>query len=423
MEALRWAEGPRWYRPDYRRCLTGVFPTVFSLLGRPVEDRPGLTEFLPARSPQKARRVLLMCLDALGFKELALSSRLKELYPQYGTWITSVFPSITSCALTSMYQALPPALHGNLGHIIYKDIPGAVMDLLKGRVMGASASLKEAGLDTNLLKSAQGILDTHGHVLPGFQVMDHLIVNSGLSEIIYGDVPRVGFVDPLEGVSKVSAMLSDMEQGWISMYLARVDTLSHVITGGIPQMGVLLRHLEDMLGWLAGSLDRKVLDETVLMVAADHGQNNIVQRLPLHGDDAAWLEAHTRGLGHSGRVLHVYLDPGREQTVYDWLTGFIGKAGRVFRFDEIRGLTGPEELFAPDGGGNGPRPDLGAVRRSLGDLVVVLNEGWNWDRTGTVPAAGSYESRLLSQHGALTWDEVFIPFIVAPLSSLLPDAG
>ncbi|MBI2299430.1 MAG: alkaline phosphatase family protein, partial [Armatimonadetes bacterium] len=36
------------------------------------------------------------------------------------TWLTSVFPSITSTAMTSIYQGLPPSRHGILGHQIWK---------------------------------------------------------------------------------------------------------------------------------------------------------------------------------------------------------------------------------------------------------------------------------------------------------------
>ena len=130
-EALRWDRFPGFYRPDYDRCLTGVMPTILELLGHPREGFPTLRAHLPERSPRRAKRALLLCCDGLGFKELAQSVRLRELYGSYGTWITSVFPSITSCALSSMFQGLPPNRHGILGHYIWKDFPGAVVDMLK----------------------------------------------------------------------------------------------------------------------------------------------------------------------------------------------------------------------------------------------------------------------------------------------------
>ncbi|MDH4248932.1 MAG: alkaline phosphatase family protein [Deltaproteobacteria bacterium] len=421
MEALRWPEAPHWFRPHYGRSLTGVMGTLFHLLGRPTGEFPTLMAHLPKGSPRKAKRVLLLCVDSLGFKELGHSRQLKALFPDCGTWITSVFPTITSCALSSLYQGLPPARHGTLGHVIWREFPGAVVDMLKGKVVRARATLQEAGCDLSLLRGAPGILDGPvGKNLPGYQLMDQAIVGSGLSEIIYGEAPRVAFADPLEGIIKAGRILENMETGWVSLYMARVDTLTHVLTGDAPQLGLVVQHLEAMLGMLAASLPAKVLEETALLVAADHGQNIIRQRVPLQGEDLAWLESHTRALGFSGRVLHVYVNEANERAVKDRLVALTGEAGRVFRFDEVVGLTGPAELFRHPADVT-PPVNLAAVRRTLGDLVVVLDDGWNWERRGTLAPAEPYESRLVSQHGALTWHEVFVPFFCAPLGALRPE--
>ena len=415
MEALAWPNRPGFYRPDYQRSLTGIMPTLFRLLGRPAAGYPELTGVLPSASPRTAKRVFLLCVDALGFKELAQSRRLAEMYGEYGAWITSVFPSITSCALSSLYQALPPARHGITGHNIWKDFPFAVVDMLKMHVPGAQAPLVAAGFDVNGWKREPGLLDgERANGLPAYHLMDRHIVGSGLSNLIYGKTPLVPFFSPLEGMSKAARMLNDMERGWVGLYLDDVDTLSHVMTGDAPQIGLTLRHLEDCLARLAAELSPGVLEETVLMVAADHGQSNITERLPLFGENRKWLEAHTRAVGNSGRVLHVYLDPGQEARVAPWLREFIGDKGQVFTFDEIKALTGPP-LDEP---GHDPA-QADWVRRSLGDLVAVLDDGTNWQHRKHYYEAGPYESTLTSQHGALSWNEMFVPFICAPFSALV----
>lgn len=42
MERLRWPGRSGFYQPDYDRCLTGVFPTMFSLLGHAPAEPAGL---------------------------------------------------------------------------------------------------------------------------------------------------------------------------------------------------------------------------------------------------------------------------------------------------------------------------------------------------------------------------------------------
>lgn len=417
MEPLRWPVREGFYRPDYRRCLSGVFPTMFSMLGHPPAEPDGLQSYLPPGSPRRIKRVLLLTLDAFGFKELAQSRRFAALYPDYGTWITSVFPTITSCALSSLYQALPPARHGIPGHVIWKDFPGAVVDMLRMAVPGARASLSDAGFDVNRWKREPGILERSNGGAPGYQLMNKHIVGSGLSMLIYGKTPLVGFIAPLEGFTKAGQMLEAMDTGWVGLYLDEVDALSHVLTGDSDQMGLTVRHIEDCVAWMANGLPRHVAEETALVVVADHGQSSIRELIPLYGEADEWLKANTRAVGNSGRVLHVYLDPGQEARAAAWLRETVAGRGQVFTFDEIKALTGP-----PLDGGNGHRADAAHeawLRQSLGDLVVLLDDGVNWQKRDPAKAGGPYESRLVSQHGSLTWNEVFVPFLCAPLTALL----
>ncbi len=411
MEALRWEAQPEFFRPDYGRALNCVFPTLFELLGHPVKGYPTLTSVLPPGSRVKARRAFLLCIDALGFKELGRSSLFGGLYRDFGTWITSVFPSITSCALTSLYQGLPPARHGLVGHHIWKDPPGAVVDMLRMQVVGAKASLADSGFDLSVWKREPGILEPgngahRGAPFGGMHLMPAPIVNSGLSTYTYGATELVGYLELLEGFTKAGRMLESMTEGWVSLYTPLVDTLSHVVGGDSGQMRIAVKYIEDALVWMAGSLPEKIASETLLIMASDHGQAVTRARLALHGEPMEWLEAHTRAIGFSGRVMHVYLKDHNEEPVAGWLRDFVGGGGRVFRFDEVSELAGEGE-------------DPAWLRRSLGDLVVVLREGHNWEKRAPDPSP--YATRLLSQHGAMSWDEMFVPLLCAPFSAFLMD--
>jgi hypothetical protein len=410
--------GPEWYRPDYARCLTQVLPTALRLIGWPT-GRPDLLDLLPAGSPRRARRVLFLTVDSLGFREWAHTHTLQRLYPRCGTWVTSVFPSITSCALSSLYQGLAPARHGVLGHKVWQDWPGGVVDMLTMRVDGADAPLPAAGFDVQRWKREPGLLEsevTRG--LPGYHLMPRPIVHSGLSTYSYGTVPRVGFAEPAEGMAKAAAMLRDLERGWVSVYLSTVDTLCHVLGGGHPSLGVAVRHIEDLLAQLAASLTAAVLDETLLVVVADHGQSLAGRQRPLYGEPMEWLKAHTRALGFSGRVMHVYLGRHPAQPVRDWLTRWLAGDGVVLDFEQAAPLVG---LGHPGVEGGEPPVDPARVRASLGDLVVVLEDGLVLRKRPPEDPSPPYPSQLVSQHGALTWHEMLVPVLFAPLAEMLPD--
>ncbi len=406
-EALRWDAASEWYRPDYARSLTGVFPTLFRQLNREAEGFPHLERHLPSASPRRAKRGFVLCLDGFGFKELAQSDRFLRLYPHFGTWITSVFPTITSCALSSLYQGLPPARHGILGHYVWKDSPGGVVDMLKMQVDGARWPLVSAGFDVQTWKREPGILESPASEgLPGYQLLHHSITNSGLSTYSYGKANLVGFSETLEGFTKAARILRDIPQGWVGVYLATVDTLSHALTGDAPQVGMAVRQIEEAVRWMASTLPRDVADDTVFYVVADHGQNTLQTTHHWSQEQKDWLLSHCRGLGFSGRVLHYYAKPGTEAELVGWLRAAIGEFGQVFPFDEAKELAGPAT-------------DEAWVRRGLGDAVVVLRSGHNWDKEGLLKKRKVYPSELISQHGALTWDEMFVPMLCAPLSAML----
>jgi len=406
-EYLSFMKGSRFFRPDYERALSGVFPTIFEILDRPMEGYASLVHCLPDQSPRKAKRVLLFCIDSFGFDHLALSSRFRDLYPQYGTWLTSVFPTITSCALTSIYQGLSPGRHGITGHLIWKDSPGAVVDMLKMQVVGAEVQLNASGFDLNQWKREQGILESGCEgTCKGFHLMPEPIVNSGLSTYTYGHTRRIGYLNFLEGLEKAARMLTDIDLGWVGLYTPEIDTLTHVMGTTVPEVGQLTRHMETGLSRMAARLPRQVLEETVLVVVADHGQSNIQEKIAMEGEPMAWLEANTQAIGYSGRVMHLYTgkkDPG---PVHRWMTDFIGDRGVVLTFEEALPLLGET-------------PDKHFARQSLGDLVVLLHEGINWQKHPYDPLASPYSSQLVAQHGSLSWDELFIPFLVAPLSAML----
>lgn len=397
---LAWRGDPAWIRPDYARALVGVIPATLALLGHRDAGQDSLLRHLPTASPRAASRVLMVCLDGMGFKELGASPRLARRWGRFGTWITSVFPSITSTALTSLYSGLPPARHGLPGHVIWSDLPGAVVDTLSMRAVGARASLQDAGVDVRALRREPGLLEQVDG-LEAWHLLPRHIAGSGLSAYSHAGMTLVGYGDLLEGVDRARRLLSEIEAGWVSLYTPQIDTLAHVLGDEVALIGLALEQVDRALGWLAGVLPAQIRESTAVVLATDHGHCPIVQRVVVPDD----LERDTRGVGFSGRVLHAYAE--RDPVgVAARLARLVGERGQVLAFDEVRELLGPA-----------PEVDVDALRRSVGDVVAVLAPGVNWDRRDPRRHAPPHSSPLASQHGGMSWDEMVVPLVVAPLAS------
>src|ERR1700688_1219665 len=131
--------------PDYGgACLSSVVPALLSALSGAVgaSERPDVPAWVPA-PVQGARQVVLLVLDGLGWDQLQASgTAAPTLRAATGGPITSVAPTTTATALTSITTGVPPAVHGVVGYRLRVDVdgpggdgPGDVMNVLRWRTV------------------------------------------------------------------------------------------------------------------------------------------------------------------------------------------------------------------------------------------------------------------------------------------------
>ncbi|HUC04509.1 MAG TPA: alkaline phosphatase family protein, partial [Acidimicrobiales bacterium] len=143
-------EAPDPIVPDFGgACLTEVVPNLLGRLGASAGSgaaRAGGTEgggdgALPRWMPGpvgECERVVLFVLDGLGWEQLiARRSVGPVLASGVGGPITSVAPSTTACALTSLSTGRAPAEHGVVGYRMAYE--GQIMNVLQWTLGGADA--------------------------------------------------------------------------------------------------------------------------------------------------------------------------------------------------------------------------------------------------------------------------------------------
>lgn len=353
--------------PDYAGgCLTNVFSTI---VGR----REGLPSWAPP-SLADATQVVLLVLDGLGWNQLcARSSVAPTLAAMRGGPITSVAPTTTSAALTSISVGRPPGEHGVVGYKISLPDVG-VLNVLRWR-------LTEDGPAVDPL-AVQPFQPFAGRDVP--VVTKALFAGTAFTTAHLRGARLVGWTQP-SGIAVQVARLLRAGEEIVYAYYDGVDHVAH--DHGLGEL------YDAELSWtdrLVDDIVSALPAGAALVVTADHGQVHIGENV--EELDPGIIAACTH---RSGEARFLWLHArGEPADVLAAAHELYGDLAWVMSRDEII-----------DSGWLGRVTP--AVAGRLGDVAVVVHETF-----GFIDRNEALEARLVGRHGSLTADEMLVPFVV-----------
>lgn len=388
--------------------------SICSLLDTPpISESAGLYPELLDPLGGKARKVLLILLDAMGLRRLqawlAEDPELvwHKLLPQ-GVLapLTSTVPSTTCTTLTSLWTGEPTARHGITGYEMWLKEYGLVANMIRHRPIafkGPADSMEQAGF------SADSFLDTPtiGTHLSANQIETHVfqpsfIYNSGLSRMFLKDTNVYAISSPADlwiGVRQLWQQAED-ERLYTWVYWDEIDGHSHNYgpDDERPQaaFSMFSRAFEKLFLEQLSPAER---EDTVVILTADHGQ---VKTSP---DRPEYLLANHRYLTDrlhmhptgENRLTYLYVKPGETAAVYDYIhRTWPGQFTLVESdFAARKGLFGSGQLH--------PR-----LFDRIGDLIAVAHDDayWWW---------ANKPNTVVGRHGGMHADEMVVPFLAARL--------
>lgn len=401
--------GPHQVPPDYQRSICSVMPTALHAVGVKLPRAYHRLD-LPNLGCRKYRQLFFFFLDSLGLEACKKSNGLfAKLLKSHGAALTSVFPSITSTALCSLYTGRPPSKHGILGHKIYFDEIRSLVDVLRMEIPAQSRTLTSVGLPVRHWLCSPPLLSAQFlgrrkivHVSP------HAIIRSGISDMIYpAEVRREGYDELIEGLGKVEYFLrhgSDV----VNFYNHGIDESTHKFGGLSSQSMFTLRNIEQGVAWIAEQLPQSVRKRTLFVLASDHGQNVFtpgrVLRFP-YAEIQSHRDLGLTALGTSGRLGHVYSDLYPNPALEKWLD------------KKCKGLATvvPRHTSWFLSGGVGPRPPYA---HRLGDYTLLLHPGVKLRVEFEPPSEEKSLRFSCANHGSLTADELMVPALFAPMDEI-----
>jgi hypothetical protein len=365
--------------PDYDgACISAIVPALFRR-GEP--DGPG-AGWLPAPA-RHASQIVLLVLDGLGWEQLRARPTLAPtLSGAVGIEqpITSVAPTTTACALTSITTGLAPNAHGLLGYRLALD--GEVLDALHWTVGSRRARDSRRTVPA---RRFQPRLPFAGASRPVPVVSRSEFGGTGFTAAHLGDSPLHGYRVISSLPIEVGRLVAAGEP-FVYAYYDGIDRVAH--TSGLGELyDAELRSVDHLVAEVADQLP----DGAVLVVTADHGQIDVGPKLELLGREIMELVSFMSGEGRF-RWLHARL--GAADDLLEAAAGRYAETTWVKARDQVidEGLFG-----GPVGMEFLPR---------LGDVALIPQ-----DPIAFIDPADTGESRLFSRHGSLTPDEMLVPLV------------
>jgi len=308
--------------------------------------------------------------------------------------ITSVFPSSTAAALTSIQTGVGPGRHGMAGYTLYLKTLGRVVNLVRFQPVDGG-QFDSSALDTRSFLPVPTIYDILREAGIECSVVSHKeYANSPLTQVHSGDTPYVGHRTAGEMAALLMQEVAKPGRRFVFGYWAGVDMLGHThgATSAVSDIEVdtiaytLRHHFLDPLAEMG--------EDVAVILTADHGltdipESGITTLNDLNALTGSWRSPSTgerRAVGLSlpelGARLHLHDALGERAAILD-------------------------AADAIDAGLYGPGPHHTDLLGRVGDTLLLARG------SASFPFLSSRQSHSpsLGAHGSLTPEEMLVPLL------------
>lgn len=393
-------------QPNYFDGTIGNVPaTIASVLGVPFDGLNPLTN--PLWQPLAgAKRVVLLIIDAMGWnlieKERENLGEVLERTAVSGQ-ITSIFPSTTVAALSSLWTGLGPAQHGLAGLSLFMPEYAATTQMLKFTPTFGNYpdALIDAGLEPDKFLYGSGFAEQLAQSeIPTYSFKGREIVDSALSKMhgrgVADDIGILSFSDLMVQMR----LLLEAKQGeplYACGYWPIIDSMSHVYGWDHEAVAVelhaIFRGIQTEIFQNMSAAARK---DTVFFIVADHGQTHTPRSQEIYLEDHPALKEmlFMRPAGEP-RTPYLYAKHGHQQNIINYINEELNHA--------MVAMTSEKALHV---GLLGPYPHAPAITERTGDVLATMRDGYLL-LTEKERESGKI---MRGRHGGMTVAEMEVPW-------------
>lgn len=368
------------------------------------------------------KNVALVFVDAFGFVQwkkygggLDFFSNLIE--NGRVTPLTTIFPSETAAAVTTMNTGLTPQEHSVVSWRVFLEELDTTIRTLPFTTLDKKdpKKLKE-GIDVSVLYGSETVFNRlKSEEVTSTGIIPKSIEGSDYNSYMMKEASVKGFQNAFDMALKLRKSIESSERkNYFHCYTDQVDSALHEYGPDteehISQLEAVSQALQKQL---VEKLSPEKAEETLLIVVADHGQADVnpdditdllsfeIVKENLERDQKGEMILPTGG----PRATILHIQEGKEDKVKNFLDDELN--ARVFRTSEAleKGLFGKGEVNN---------------RSRLGDIVVIPKEEEKmiWYEHEDHKGYSDYEGH----HGGMSKAEMLVPFATAKISDLKREA-
>jgi len=395
--------------------ILNIPPSVTRLFSIPAFGVEPLSDEILAPLEGNVRNIILILMDALAYHRLVkwIAGGTVPLWKDLGekgvfTPITSITPSTTAAALTTLWTGCSAATHGITGYVMWLKEYGIVANaILHAPIsyMNDVGSLSKAGFDPRYFLSCPSFgMHLADNGISVHSYLRNTIIRSGLSTMLFRGSELHSFHTAAEMWVDLRELLETSKEvrnyAWI--YWGEVDHYGHIYGPDDERTVAEFVNFTDMLERLFLSrLNPEIRKDTLLILTADHGQIFTPKEADFELRNHPVLDRmlHISPTGEN-RLAYLYLKPGKESQAVDYVQH--NWPGKFEIIESRRAVTAG--LFGTD------RINSNLLDR-IGDYILIArDDAYLW--------GDKKENPLLGRHGGLHTEEMIVPFLAVNLSSM-----
>lgn len=365
------------------------------------------------KNRNKKKKVVLFIVDAMGNENIEQAAEhspvLKSELSLYEKQIiTSVFPTTTTAALTSLCTALPPLEHGILGYTLYlRDFSSLVNMISLSPPDMKRDLLTRYGLNPAKFLECPTIFESlQESGVKCWTITSDLFIESGLTKIHHKGSSKRSYLGMLELFHQLNRTLKqETDKTFIFVYWGLSDTYGHHYgTQSRPYVGGMEYLFKMLREEVIENMTEAEAEQTLFLISSDHGQTQTTWK------DEEWIisedqlfERHLNA-PMAGEPRAIYFNVKEPEKFVEYFNQRFSK--RFYLMDKETAIN--NNLFC----------DL-EIPLSIKERTLTLNRSRIGDYVAIAKKNYSLHFKhhgkaysLKGKHGSLTKDEILVPLFI-----------